>query len=393
MPIPSFHRKWFVPLGLLLVLMGYSNCGRINSATLLDAQSLGRDVCSDRLKTVYESTYFPFVSDTNRCHQCHSSSFGSRELNVSFSAFLARSVATVDFKAVTAHGGNSNSPANQPFLDAFKPAYTSGWSEYKSCKARLGGGQYTDIPLSGKVLPTLPDHDGKGDEGWVDMSWTVSTDANPLNLAKYLDAILKLQVRKYVSNGKLVGLQFRRPRITLLGSQKSIQIGAVRISFDGTVDELITAYDYLDKVVNTYDETLLSNAGATFTVRTWTAETLVGLELRSVGPPLDGASGDGGAVPNPIDPGTPLPNIITWTQLTEATGDYGVFAKYCVSCHSGANPRGGLNLENYSAAAAGKSEIESRIADSNRPMPPSGLLTEQSIQIVNQWIKSGTPEK
>ena len=66
----------------------------------------------------------------------------------------------------------------------------------------------------------------------------------------------------------------------------------------------------------------------------------------------------------------------------------------CLTCHSGDDPVANLNLENYvEAKAAGENRnLVTRINDLNAPMPPSGLLSEEKRQKIEDWVKGGYRE-
>ncbi len=80
-----------------------------------------------------------------------------------------------------------------------------------------------------------------------------------------------------------------------------------------------------------------------------------------------------------------------------------IFEQRCVSCHSGAKPKGGLSLTNAKSALAGGENgaaivpgapIESMLLDyisGNKPaMPKSGPpLKADEVAIVRHWIESG----
>lgn len=67
---------------------------------------------------------------------------------------------------------------------------------------------------------------------------------------------------------------------------------------------------------------------------------------------------------------------------------------YCVTCHGGLAPSGGLSLTNHQnvrSTAEGGTLLQ-RISDNENPMPPSGLLSEEQIQVFEKWIEDGFPE-
>lgn len=81
---------------------------------------------------------------------------------------------------------------------------------------------------------------------------------------------------------------------------------------------------------------------------------------------------------------------ITFSDLT-SSGSRAVFSNSCTSCHSGASPQGGFNLQNYDQAVSRVGTIISRMEGSGGIMPPSGRLPQSQIDLVKQWQAAGTP--
>ncbi|MCX7675653.1 MAG: hypothetical protein N2Z70_07485, partial [Bdellovibrionaceae bacterium] len=68
-----------------------------------------------------------------------------------------------------------------------------------------------------------------------------------------------------------------------------------------------------------------------------------------------------------------------------------VFAQSCVSCHNNNSALGGLNLQYATQARQLSSTILSRMRSTTRPMPPSGLLPSNRVQLVETWVRNGSP--
>jgi len=64
---------------------------------------------------------------------------------------------------------------------------------------------------------------------------------------------------------------------------------------------------------------------------------------------------------------------------------------YCLTCHSGADPTAGLSLDSYTnvKAVAESGQLVDRINDTNNPMPPSGIMSENNRNIIINWIAGG----
>lgn len=384
-------------LAILVIAFCYTNCGRVGTANLTSNSAFGQDVCSTRLKSAFEKTYLPFLSDGNRCNSCHSTSFGSKDPGTAFNSFLSRSIATIDYKAITAHGGNTNSAANQPVIDSFKPSYMTAHSAYQDCKTAMGvaGPAGTDILLTNKSLPVLATHSGQADAGWATLSWQVETEARTSAAGQNLKSTFSIQVRRYLTT-KTLGLQFRRPTLTMAAGQTAVQIAGLKILIDDVVEDQITAYEYLEVIVPAgAANQVLATTAVPFSVRDFTTNTQIAVELQNVRAPADSGIAIEPPTTTPVDPAGPglnLPARITYTELVANAGENNVFARNCLSCHSGGNLAGGLNLASYPAAAAARDSIRRRVNDGNRPMPTAGLMSARSRGLIDVWIASGFPQ-
>ncbi len=88
----------------------------------------------------------------------------------------------------------------------------------------------------------------------------------------------------------------------------------------------------------------------------------------------------------------PLPTSVTHTQLMSTDVNLNVLTRACVSCHSGANPRAGLDLSNYTAARNAGAEMVTRMNSSTNPMPPTGMLSERDRELVRIWQTGGAAQ-
>jgi cytochrome c len=84
-----------------------------------------------------------------------------------------------------------------------------------------------------------------------------------------------------------------------------------------------------------------------------------------------------------------------------------ILQENCGRCHGGMNHRGGLSIDTKeSLLKGGKSGAvivpgypeqslliklihQADLSEDARPMPPKGKLTDEQIQIIEQWIKAG----
>ncbi len=67
---------------------------------------------------------------------------------------------------------------------------------------------------------------------------------------------------------------------------------------------------------------------------------------------------------------------------------------YCITCHSGASPSASLSLTNYDEvkASASSGKLVTRLKDTANPMPPSGVLPDETVALFEEWVNDGMPE-
>ena len=63
---------------------------------------------------------------------------------------------------------------------------------------------------------------------------------------------------------------------------------------------------------------------------------------------------------------------------------------YCVSCHGGANPSGGIDLSTYQDAYAVRDAVKSAVDTGT--MPPSGSIPVKAITAIDTWVTNGALE-
>lgn len=68
-----------------------------------------------------------------------------------------------------------------------------------------------------------------------------------------------------------------------------------------------------------------------------------------------------------------------------------IISSRCISCHSGSNPNGNLNLENYNQVrnASENGLLIQRINDAANPMPTSGLMSASTRALFDEWVSGG----
>lgn len=71
-----------------------------------------------------------------------------------------------------------------------------------------------------------------------------------------------------------------------------------------------------------------------------------------------------------------------------------VMTNNCITCHSGAAPSAGLRLDNYTDTrySTEHGNLIERMNSSTNPMPPSGILSADTRQIMDKWVIDGFKE-
>ncbi len=69
-----------------------------------------------------------------------------------------------------------------------------------------------------------------------------------------------------------------------------------------------------------------------------------------------------------------------------------IFNNACVHCHNGANPSGGISVDNYDSVKASVGTVCSAITSLSMPPRSANPLTPIEIQIIAKWVAQGAPE-
>lgn len=88
----------------------------------------------------------------------------------------------------------------------------------------------------------------------------------------------------------------------------------------------------------------------------------------------------------------PLEEVTPITETVKYNPDVqNVIFNNCLNCHGAQNPSAGLSLVNYNQvrASAENGNLISRMNDANNPMPPSGLLSSQTLAVMDKWVTDG----
>lgn len=85
----------------------------------------------------------------------------------------------------------------------------------------------------------------------------------------------------------------------------------------------------------------------------------------------------------------PITRIVTYNADIRT-----IMTNNCITCHGGPAPSAGLDLSNYQNTrfSAEQGGLIFRMNDDSNPMPPSGKLSPQTLQLVDKWLIDGLPE-
>jgi hypothetical protein len=213
--------------------------------------------------------------------------------------------------------------------------------------------------------------------------------------------IFSIEIRVSVSGPVNRGYEFRNPTVRLKPNATTpYRISTLLLSINQNKLYDVTTYSQLSAlIVSMTDFNLAPNAANALAVHSPVVATdsfalaFGRLQIES-GTPGGGSTGGattGGGSTGGTTP-LPLPTTVTHTQLLSTDVNLNVMNRACVSCHSGANPRAGLDLTNYTSARNAAALIVDRMNDSNSPMPPAGMVSERDRDLVRIWQTGGTPQ-
>ena len=82
----------------------------------------------------------------------------------------------------------------------------------------------------------------------------------------------------------------------------------------------------------------------------------------------------------------PITRTVTYQSDVES-----IMTNNCITCHAGPAPNAGLDLSNYQNTrfSAEMGNLIQRMNDAANPMPPNGLVSPESRQIMDKWVIDG----
>lgn len=97
------------------------------------------------------------------------------------------------------------------------------------------------------------------------------------------------------------------------------------------------------------------------------------------------------AILDEVDKNTlpPLEKTVTYESDIKS-----IMTNHCITCHAGPAPNAGLDLSTYANTkySAEQGSLVARMNNATNPMPPSGKLSPETLQILDKWITDNLPE-
>ncbi len=354
--------------------------------------------CEAPLMNTFGSTYYQTFK--NKCATCHQNgpglgSFANADFQTAYNAFNSLGRTRVERNFLNAaHQATITGAMNQSLVDRSQTAWTKAEESFAKCAKDSG-----DDVIPGLEMLTLHKSDARIMQNartgnpWVKLEWDLANEmASSADRGKYL-MLFSIEVRVSVSGLVNRGYEFRNPTVRLKENATTpYRINKIFFSINESKLYDVTTFSQLSAlIVSMTDFNLAPNAAnalAVTSVRGGDSFAIAFGRLQTESGTIGGTTG--GGTTGGTEP--PLPTTVTHTQLMSTDVNLNVINRACVSCHSGANPRAGLNLSNYTSAQNAAALMVERMNDSLNSMPPTGMLSERDRELVRIWQTGGTPQ-
>ncbi len=349
----------------------------------------------------FGSTYYQTFKA--KCATCHQNgpglgSFANSDFQTAYNAFNSLGRTRVERNFLNpAHQATVTGAMNQPLVDRYRAAWTKADESFAKCAKDSG----EDV-IPGLEMLTLHKSDARIMQNartgnpWVKLEWDLANEMKSSgDRGKYL-MIFSIEVRVAVSGPVNRGYEFRNPTVRLKDNATTpYRINKILFSINESNLYDVTTFSQLSAlIVSMTDFNLAPNAANALAVHSPVAArdsfAIAFGRLQTESGSVGGGGTTGGATTGGTEP--PLPTTVTHTQLISTNVNLNVLNRACVSCHSGANPRAGLNLSNYTSARNAAALMVDRMNDSLNPMPPTGMLSERDRDLVRIWQTGGAPQ-
>ena len=384
--------------------MLFQNCGAPLHQGVTASFTQFSGSCEAPLMNTFGNTYYQTFK--TKCATCHQNgpglgSFANTDFQTAYNAFNSLGRTRVERNLLNpAHQATVTGAMNQPLVDRSLAAWTKAEESFAKCAQDSG----EDV-IPGLEMLTLHKSDARimqnarAGNPWVRLEWDLANEmAASADRGKYL-MIFSIEVRVSVSGPVSRGYEFRNPTVRLKPNATTpYRISKILFSINQSKLYDVTTFSQLSAlIISTTDFNLAPNAANALAVHSPVVATdsfaIAFGRLQTESGTVGGGTG-GGTTGGATTGGTPmpLPTTVTHTQLMSTDVNLNILNRACVSCHSGANPRAGLNLSNYTSARNAAALMVERMNDSLNPMPPTGMLSERDRDLVRIWQTGGTPQ-
>ena len=268
----------FTLAAFVFLMMSYTNCGSMDSATQAAKSSVGsnpnspgpnspdRAVCEADLRAKFVSSYRPVLSDSALCYRCHTDNgaspykFASNDVSLAFSTFMNVTADRVDANAMNpSHAPGVSGPSMQSRITAARLAWDPAFAEYQKCitaAPNTGGPSTGAIEMAEKNTPELYFADGTT----VALSWDLSSDQITPSTARF-PAFFTIDARvDYATiNGAKVatGYTFSRPRIQMFTGEQEVEVEGVIVRINGQQAKGIEPFLSARKIAKAIDPVIV----------------------------------------------------------------------------------------------------------------------------------------
>ncbi len=386
-------RDMRIPVGLflsgyLVAMVAFNNCSAVHEGGSL-ASSF--EACNLALKDEFANGYHQFlVSNCANCHVSQGSgngAFADSNLDIAFDAFNVRGNLLVGSRAID--------PNHQPPWSGSQhsdevSSLDNTWNVIKQqaddCVSRAGGA-VDDIYFDG-IVPEDPTFTRGEIETFVKLmnatatrktlTWNLETEIKSPTGLSFAGAQLSIDVQANTTINGEKSYIFSNPR--LRAGTQSIHLIHISFNINNELVSSATSYHGINRRVPATETRDLSVGSITFLYdlkNTDTVSLSIGLlDVVDFDPP-------------------------TFAELIAPTG---VFGQNCLSCHNAADTastlQGNFDISTRQAVitqikvapySPNNSRLFIRMNDAQSPMPTSGVLPNNQIKQVLDWIRDGAP--
>lgn len=360
--------------------LGQSTSSASNNNSVTFTRAPGQS-CEEALLNVYKNTYHSFlVSNCNSCHVTGGAGSGAFAVNdaaASYTVFNSKGVSLINSQSVGGHRPPYTGSHNQSTISEISAYWDKAKIGYQDCVVESGG-VADNTYLSKTTSSIIPAPPG---ETFATMEWDLETQSS-----SKVPLIAKIEVRKALLGGNIIGYEFRNPTLRLKDNAKTpYLLQGMNLYINDKKQTGITTYSHIEATINTKADIhfALGLASATI-VMTPGSDDVIALEFSAL------KATTGPIVPAPTPTPTPSPTPIGVVTYSSLLSQGGVIMSRCNLCHSG-DTNSPMDLFHYESAKALAPKIKIRINDPNNPMPPKGLLPQNERDILNAWVDQGAP--